>query len=58
MAPELGLVHARGRRRRQSRPVAAGEYAWMKRSFDGIHVGSLLPRKNAAEHIRTGKETR
>jgi len=23
----------------------------MKRSFDGIHVGSLVPIKNAAEHM-------
>ena len=31
----------------------SGDYAWMKRSFDGIHVGYLAPiKKNAPEDYK------
>jgi hypothetical protein len=49
MAPDLGLVEDRGgRRHHQAGLKLSGEYAWMERSFDGIHVGYLAPiKKNA-----------
>jgi len=49
VAPDLGLAEARG-----GRPIAKEglklSAQWMKRSFDGIHVGYLGPiKKNAPQ---------
>jgi len=54
MAPDLGLVEARGGRcDRQGGLKLSGEYEWMKRSFDGINVGYLVPiKKNAPEDYK------
>ena len=36
----------------------SGEYAWMKRSFDGIHVGYLVPiKKNAPDRLSAGSSS-
>jgi hypothetical protein len=32
----------------------SGEYEWMRRSFDGIHIGYLVPIKKNAPEITSG----
>jgi hypothetical protein len=35
----------------------SAEYHWMKRSFDGIHVGSLVPIKKSCRRTTSGSSS-